>query len=179
MEIHPYGAGFRGGIAGGIVMAIIALIWGWIGHDSAWYPVNILAATILPSLSGDDAAQLSQWHTSGFIVGVVIHACMSAMVGLLYGVILPIVPRFRFIFASIAVPLIWSGLSWATLDVINPVLNEEINWLWFIGSQIGFGIACWFVVSRSERIGTMQNWSMLERLGMDSPGVPDIGGDKE
>lgn len=178
MEIHPYGAGLKGGIAGGIVMAIIAGLWGWLEHDSVWYPVNILGATILSDAQGDDAAQLSQWHTAAFVFGILIHTFMSLMIGMLYGVILPMVPRFRLVFSAIAVPLMWSGLAWATLEVINPVLNQQINWLWFIGSQVGFGIACWFVVSRSEQIGTMQNWSMLERIGMDSPNVPKIGGDE-
>lgn len=178
-EIHPYGAGFRGGIFGGLVMAAIAVAYGFIYHGSAWYALNILAATMLPSLGQDDPAQLAQWHLGGFIVGFCIHACMSMMIGLCYGVILPMIPRFRFLFGVVGIPLLWTGLSWATLSVINPVLNEDINWLWFIGSQLGFGITCWFIVSRSERIGTMQNWSMLERAGMDAPGVPGIGGDKE
>lgn len=178
MEIHPYSAGFKGGIAGGIVMAVIAGIWGLIDQGSVWYPVNILGATILSDMNGDDAAQLAQWHTTSFVFGILIHVFMSAMVGLLYGVILPMVPHFRLIFSAIAVPLIWTGLAWASLEVVNPVLNSQINWLWFIGSQVGFGITCWFVVSRSEQIGTMQNWSMLERLGMESPDVPKIGGDE-
>lgn len=178
MEIHPYGAGLKGGLAGGLVMAAIAAIWGLVEQDSVWYPVNILGATILPDFAGDDAAQLAQWHTGAFVFGIVIHLCMSIMVGLLYGVILPMIPRFRLLFASVAVPLIWTGLAWASLEVINPILNQQINWLWFIGSQVGFGLTCWFVVSRSERIGTMQNWSMLERVGMESPGIRDMGGDE-
>ncbi len=178
MEIHPYGAGIKGGIAGGIVMAIIAGIWGVVSHGSVWYPVNILGATILLNMQGEDATQLAQWDTTAFIVGIVIHAIMSSLVGLLYGIILPMVPHFRLIFSAIAIPLIWTGLTWASLEVINPLLQNEINWLVFIGSQVGFGITCWFVVSRSERIGTMQNWSMMERIGIESPNVPSIGGDE-
>ena len=178
MEIHPYGAGVKGGIAGGIAMAIIAGAWGWIDQGSIWYPVNILGATILPDFADENATQLAQWHTAAFVLGLLIHSCMSLMIGLLYGVILPMIPRFRLLFAAVAVPLIWTGLAWASLDIINPLLNQQVNWWWFIGSQIGFGLACWFVVSRSERIGTMQNWSMLERLGMETPGVKDMGGDE-
>ncbi len=178
LEIHPYGAGVKGGIAGGIAMAIVAGIWGWVDQASIWYPVNILGATVLPDFAHENATQLAQWHTAAFVLGLLIHTCMSLMIGLLYGVILPMIPRFRLGFAAVAVPLIWTGLAWASLDIINPLLNQQINWWWFVGSQVAFGLACWFVVSRSERIGTMQNWSMLERIGMDSPGIREMGGDE-
>ena len=72
-----------------------------------------------------------------------------------------------------------TGLTWASLEVVNPALNLEINWLWFIASQIAFGAVCGFVVSRSERIDTMQNWSMLERTGIESPGIRRMGGEQD
>ena len=179
VEIHPYGAGAIGGIAGGIAMALVAIAYGVITHGSVWYTINILAATVMPSLANADTAELLQWNTWGLIFGLSIHASMSLMVGLLYGVILPMVPRGRPFFAIVIVPLIWSGLAWASLEVVNPQLKSEINWLWFIGSQVAFGAVCGFVVSKSERIATMQNWSTLERIGMESPGVRDMGGDKD
>jgi hypothetical protein len=179
VEIHPYGAGMIGGIGGGMAMAIVAIAYGLITHGSPWYAINILSATIMPSLANADVATLAQWNMWGLIFGIAIHASMSLMIGLLYSVILPIVPRGRPLFAIVIVPLLWSGLAWASLEVVNPQLKSEINWLWFIGSQIAFGAVCGFIVSKSERIGTMQNWSMLERAGMDSPGVPGIEGDED
>ncbi len=179
LEIHPYGAGAIGGLVGGIAMAVIAVAYGLIAEGSPWYTVNILAATILPSLSQDDASQLAQWHTWGFIFGTLIHLSMSIMIGLLYGVVLPMIGKGRILFAAAFIPLLWSGLAWGSLRVVNPVLNDHVNWTWFIISQIVFGAICGFIVTRSERISTMQNWSMLERLGVDSPGVPPIGGDDE
>ena len=179
VEIHPYGAGAVGGLFGAAAMAVVAVAYGLIAHGSVWYPVNLLGATIIPSLADSGAETLSQWSTSGFIWGIIIHLGMSVMVGLLYGVLLPMIPRGRALFAVIFVPAVWSGLSWATLKVINPELNNEINWIWFIASQIAFGAVCWFVVSRSERIDTMQNWSMIERAGIESPGVRGLGGEEE
>jgi len=50
----------------------------------------------------------------------------------------------------------------------NPTLNERIDWTWFVGSQIAFGLACGWVVSRSTKIETMQNWPLTERAGIEA-----------
>ena len=41
--------------------------------------------------------------------------------------------------------------STSALALINPVLAERIDWLWFVVSQVGFGIVAGLVVSRRER----------------------------
>ena len=43
------------------------------------------------------------------------------------------------------------------LGIINPVLDQRIDWLWFVLSQVGFGIVAGIVVSRQERVRTWQN----------------------
>jgi hypothetical protein len=53
-------------------------------------------------------------------------------------------------------PILWSGLIHSILGIVNPVLNQRIDWLWFVLSQVGFGIVAGIVVSRQERIGTSQ-----------------------
>src|SRR5215510_5851775 len=45
LEIYPYSAGVRGGLVGGAVMAVLAILYGLIRHGSIWYPVNLLAAS--------------------------------------------------------------------------------------------------------------------------------------
>ncbi|MEE2907829.1 MAG: hypothetical protein VX527_08345 [Planctomycetota bacterium] len=177
-EIHPYSAGIWGGIIGGIIMAIVATIGSLIEHGSLWYACNLLSATILIGVESQTVEQLSQFNTTSFVVAIVIQVVMSVFVGVIYGVTLPMIPRFPLLFAAAFVPLVWSGLTWATISVINPALGENIDWLWFIGSQITFGIVAGWWIIRTEKIGTMQNWSYLERVGMDSPGVPSQGGDK-
>src|SRR4029434_1450285 len=37
LEIHPYSAGVRGGLVGGAAMAVLAILYGLIGHKSIWY----------------------------------------------------------------------------------------------------------------------------------------------
>ena len=67
--------------------------------------------------------------------------------------------------------LLWTGLIWAVLGVVNPALNARIDWPWFIASQIAFGLAAGFVISRAEPIGTMQTWLLAARAGVEATGV--------
>ena len=61
-----------------------------------------------------------------------IHAVVSLVVGLLYGVMLPMLPRYPIVLAGIVAPLLWSGLLWSFLNVIDPPLNARIEWGWFV-----------------------------------------------
>src|SRR5262245_32584582 len=40
-KYHPYSSGIKGGLAGGVAMAIVACLYGLIAHGSIWYPVNL------------------------------------------------------------------------------------------------------------------------------------------
>lgn len=179
VEIHPYSAGATGGLIGGACMAAFAVAWGLITQGSLWYSVNLLAGAMLSGYAEMSVEELSAFHTGGLIAGAVIQVLMSLFIGLLYGVLLPLLPRFPMTFAAIIIPLIWSGLFWASMTVTNPALGEHVNWIWFIASQVIFGLVTGWWVMRSEKIGTMQNWSYLERLGIESPGVREMGGDQE
>jgi hypothetical protein len=78
-------------------------------------------------------------------------------------------PRYPIVLAGIAAPLLWSGLLWSSLNVIDPLLNARIEWGWFVLCQIGFGITAGLVVSRSEKIRTLQHLSFALRSGIASP----------
>ena len=82
------------------------------------------------------------------------------LVGLLYAVILPMLPRRHMLWGGLIAPLLWTGLFWAVLGVVNPGLNARIDWTWFIVSQIAFGLAGGFVVSRAQPVATMQTWPL-------------------
>ena len=49
VEVHPYWTGVYGGLVGAVAMAGIAMLFGLIAQRSIWYPINLLAAGILPS----------------------------------------------------------------------------------------------------------------------------------
>jgi hypothetical protein len=167
-EVHPYGAGFYGGLAGAVAMALVAMLFGLIAQKSIWYPINLLAAGVLSSLSGATTEQLREFSMPGLIAGSLIHLTTSILVGLLYAVILPMFPRGSGWRAGLVTPVLWSGLIAATLDIINPTLNARIQWGWFVGSQMAFGIAAGWVVSRSEKIGTLQSRPLAERAGIEA-----------
>jgi hypothetical protein len=59
----------------------------------------------------------------------------------------------------------------ATLSVINPALNARIEWAWFVGSQIAFGLAAGWVIGRTEKIETMQSWPLIDRAGIEAQGT--------
>ena len=178
-EIHPYSSGIKGGILGGIAMAIVACVYGVIAHRSIWYPINLLAAAAVPSLAQADLAQLTAFNGTGFIVGLISHGVFSILVGLLFAVLLPMLPSRRAAFwGSLISPLLWSALIWATLRLINPALNARIDWIWFIASQIAFGMTTGYVVHHSKMVETMQTWPLAARAGIEAPGVMSERGEK-
>src|SRR5262245_26847627 len=170
-EIHPYSAGIKGGIVGGIAMAIVAVAYGIIAHGSPWYPINLLAAAALPELSQVRLEELRAFNALALVVALISHAIISILVGLLYAAMLPMLPRHPAFWGGLMTPVMWTGLIWAFLDVINPTLNQHIDWRWFIASQVAFGMIGGFVIARSERIETMQTWPMAARAGLETPHV--------
>jgi len=179
-EIHPYSSGIKGGIVGGVAMAVVACVYGVIAHRSIWYPINLLAAAAVPSLARADLAQLTAFNGTGFIVGLISHGVFSILVGLLFAVLLPMLPSRRAAFwGSLIAPLLWSALIWANLHLINPALNARIDWLWFIASQVAFGMTAGYVVHHSEMVETMQAWPLAARAGIEAPGVMSERGEEQ
>ena len=167
--IHPYSAGLKGGIVGGIAMAIVAVAYGIIAHGSPWYPINLLAAAALPMPAHIGLEELKAFNGLAVVVALISHAVLSLLVGLLYAAMLPMLPRHPAFWGGLMTPLMWTGLIWAFLDVINPTLHRHIDWRWFIASQVAFGMIGGFVIARSERIETMQTWPMAARAGLETP----------
>jgi len=173
VEIHPYSAGILGGLVGGVAMAVTACAYGVIEYGSLWYPINLLAAVAIPSLAAADTAQLAAFNGLAFGVAAISHAAISIFVGLVYAAILPMFPRRPAVSGGVIAPLLWSGLLWASLGVINPTLNGRIDWPWFVASQIAFGIAAGVVITRTQRIRTMQSLPFAARAGIEAPGLSE------
>jgi hypothetical protein len=171
-EYHPYSAGFIGGIFGGIAMAVVACAYGIIFQQSIWYPINLLAAAALPSLANADVTQLRLFNGAGFVVALISHGVISLLVGLLYAVLLPMLPsRFSAFWGSLLAPLFWTGLISATLRLINPALNTRIDWIWFIASQVAYGLVTGYVVEHTKTVETVQTWPLAARAGIEAPGI--------
>jgi hypothetical protein len=171
LEIYPVSAGIKGGVAGSVAMALLAMLYGLVSQHSIWYPINLLAAGFFPSAVTASTEVLATFHLGAFLIAVPIHLITSLLVGLLYGVTLPMLPRRPILFAGIVAPPLWTGLLYSVLGIINPVLNARIDWLWFVLSQLGFGIVAGIVVARQERIRTWQQLPLAVRAGIEAPGM--------
>ena len=175
-RVHPYRAGIKGGLLGGAVMAAFAAAHGILDEGSFWYPVNLLAAVAMPSLGDATLEQLKEPNTAALTVCIVVHGLLSAVVGLLYGIILPMLPGRHFLWGGVLIPLLWTSLVGATLALVNPVLNEYVDWPWFLVGQLLFGVVTGLVVVRSEPVETLQTWPLAARVGIEAGRrAPDDG----
>lgn len=154
-KIHPISAGVKGGIVGGLVMPIPALAYGLLSRHGLWFPINLLSGMMLPSADDLTVAQLEAFNLTALLLGCVIHACLSVGIGLLYGVLLPTLPSGRvgpLFWGGVIMPLLWTGICYGLMGIVNPVLQEHVDWFWFLLSQLVFGVAAAIVVIRSEQI---------------------------
>lgn len=171
LEIYPVSAGIKGGLAGSVAMAVLACLYGLLKQGSIWYPINLLAATVYSQSLDIRTASLNAFHLSSFLIAAVIHLFTSLLVGLLYGAMLPMVPRRPILLGGVVAPILWTGLLHSILGLINPLLDARIDWPWFIASQFAFGIVAGLVVARQERVGTRQFVPFLIRAGIEAPGI--------
>ena len=156
VETFTVTAGIKGGIAGGIAMVVPATIFSLIRYHSLWYAANLLAAGGFISWAGESDAFLAQFHPLGLLAALGIHALTSVLIGLLYGAMLPMFPRYPILTAGFIAPLLWTGILYTALGVISPILNQRIDWPWFVVSQIAFGLVCGFVVNLQVKVRTPQ-----------------------
>ena len=174
--------GLKGGIAGGIAMIVPALAYGLIFQHSVWYPINLLGGAGISSTSGvQDMSMesLRAFHAQTLGIAIIIHAVSCTLIGLLYGSVLPVLPKHPVILGGIIAPLAWSGLLFATLPTINPVMSSHINWPDFLVSQFTFGLVAGLVVSRSDYVRTAQSLPFALRLGLEAPGLMHQDADKK
>ena len=156
IEIFHVTTGIKGGIAGGIAMIVPAALFGLIRYHSVWYAANLLAAGGFVSWAGASDAFLSQFHLQGLLAAIAIHGVTSLLVGLLYGAMLPMYPKYPIVTAGVVVPLLFTALLRPALLIISPILSERIDWLWFTASQLVFGLVCGYVVNLQAKVRTPQ-----------------------
>lgn len=173
LEIYPISAGIKGGLAGCVAMALLAMLYGILSEKSIWYPINLLAAGFFPAAATYPTSVIAAFHLRAFLIAVPIHLITSLLVGLLYGAMLPMLPRRPVLLGGFIAPILWCGLIHSILGIVNPVLNQRIDWLWFVVSQVGFGIVAGVVVSRQQRIPTEQRLPFAVRIGLEESGMKD------
>ena len=135
-------------------MAVLACAYGVLKAGSIWLPINLLAASVYSQSLKLDASQLNAFHADSFAIALGIHALVSTTVGLLYGAMLPMFARRPIVLGGLIGPVLWSGLLYSMLSLLNPTLESHIDWLWFVASQVAFGIVAGLIVVRQPRVAT-------------------------
>jgi hypothetical protein len=70
LEIYPVSAGIKGGLAGSVAMAALAMLYGLISQKSIWYPINLLVAGFFPEAVSATTAQIALFHPLALIIAV-------------------------------------------------------------------------------------------------------------
>ena len=165
LEVYPIKAGVKGGMAGSVAMAVLAVMYGMISGRGMWYAINVLAAGFFPGRH--PMAQIGSFQWDSLLIASVLHLLLSISVGLLYGATLPMLPRHPILLGGLVAPILWSGLVHSFVELIDPQLDQQIDWLWFVLSQVGFGIVAGVVVSRQQRVLTRQHLPFAVRAGFE------------
>ena len=180
VQTYPVSAGVKGGLAGSVAMALLACTYGLLKAGSIWYPINLLAAAVYAASLELGPAQLYTFHADSFAIAVGLHGLVSTLVGLVYGAMLPMLARRPIVLGGLVAPMFWTGLLYSILGIVNPVLEQHVDWLWFAASQVAFGLVAGLVVVRQSRMPTRENLSFALRAGIEAPGtMPPRGSGEE
>jgi hypothetical protein len=171
LEIYPISAGVKGGLAGGVAMAFLAILYGIFSGRGMWYAINVLAAGFFPGRHL--FTQVGAFQPDSLVIASVLHLLICLTVGLLYGATLPMFPRRPILLGGLVAPVLWSGLVHSFVELIDPLLNQQIDWGWFVLSQVGFGIVAGIIVSRQVRVQTWQHLPFGVRAGFEVPSAPE------
>ena len=97
---------------------------------------------------------LEPYHANWFVAAIVVHAILSLCFGLAFAIVLPRLPAIPgpIAWGGLLMPLLWTALSYGVMGVVNPVLQQRVDWPWFVVSQFVFGIVAAIVIVRSEEV---------------------------
>ncbi|HXW93639.1 MAG TPA: hypothetical protein VEK33_24025 [Terriglobales bacterium] len=180
VHTYPISAGVKGGLAGSVAMAGLACAYGLLRAGSIWYPINLLSAAVYAQSLKLEPSELYSFHADSFFIAVGLHGLLSILVGLLYGAMLPMFTRRPIVLGGLIGPVLWSGLLYTMMGLLNPLLASRIDWLWFMASQVAFGLVAGLVVVRQSHMLTRENVSFAVRAGVEAPGLisPRESGEK-
>jgi hypothetical protein len=164
-------AGVKGGIAGGVAMIFPAILYSLIAYHSLWYTINLLGGAGVAGWSNPTFAEVTHFRLSALITATVIHAVGSLLIGLLYGAMLPMMPKRPILLGGLIAPVLWTGVLHSALPLINPYLAARIDWWWFVVSQLTFGVVAGWVVAQQVHIRTEQYLPFAARVGLETPGM--------
>jgi hypothetical protein len=171
LETYPISSGIKGGILGGIVMLIPALLYSVIRYHSIWYVVNLLGGAGVGTWTNPTPQEISRFHLTAFITANIIQGVTTLLVGILYGAMLPIWPKRPILLGGIVAPVLWTGLLHSMLGIVNPFLQQHIDWWSFAASQVLFGLVAGYTVKRLGGLQRLAQVPLSVRLGIETPGL--------
>lgn len=171
LETYPISSGIKGGIAGGIAMIVPAEIYGILKYHSIWYSINLLGGAGVAGWLNPTDQQIAAFHLSALVTATIIHIISSLLIGLLYGAMLPVWPKRPILLGGIVAPVLWTGLLYNILGIVNPFLDQRISWGWFGASQVFFGMVAGFTVAQLGGIRRLRQAPLPIRLGLETPGL--------
>jgi hypothetical protein len=152
--LSPVARGLAGGVLGGVLMPLPAVLWSLGTDRGVWYPLNLLAAMVIPGHNDASASELREFHANWLALALLMHGTLSLGFAVACALLLP---KLRSIpgplaWGGLVLPLLWTGTSYGLMAVVNPVLQERVDWVWFVVSQFVFGVTAAVVVLRSELV---------------------------
>ena len=134
-------------------MPIPAILWSLAAGHGIWYPVNLLAAMathkgIQPTAEVlESFTPIGLWRPSSFT-----RSCHLASVWRSHRAAASTPIPGPLAWGGLLMPLFWTALTYGMMGVVNPVLQERVDWPWFVASQFVFGIVAAIVIVRSEEV---------------------------
>jgi hypothetical protein len=115
--------------------------------------------------------QLTHFNLRAFITANIIQGVVTLLVGILYGAMLPIWPKHPIILGGLVAPVLWTGVLHSALGIVNPFLQQKIDWWSFLAAQVIFGIVAGYTVTKLGRLERLQQLPLPVRLGLETPGL--------
>jgi hypothetical protein len=144
--------GLVAGAVAGLCMTITMAIWGAITGNGIWYPVNLIAATVLTDLQGAPLAELQAFNLTAALVGTLIHFIISVALGLVFDLLLPTLPGHPMVWALIIGPVLWVAAEFAVLPILNARISTAIAPQTFIVAHIIYSLVMGYMIMRSDQL---------------------------
>lgn len=150
--VYPYSAGWIGGVVAGMGMAVVAMVSTIIAGLGPWFPLNLVAATVLRYYQGAPDEVIAQFSYPALVVGIILHLTLSVLVGTLFVLLLPAFPGRPIVWGLVLGPALWFGAQFVVLPLINPRMSTEIWTSAFFASHLAFGLILGWWVERTPKV---------------------------
>ncbi len=150
-NVYPLRVGITGGVVAGAVMALAMALWGALSGNGLWFPVNMISATVLRGLQDASIAELQQFMPMAAFVGTLIHFATSILLGLIFAIVLPMLPGWSWFWGVVVGLLLWAAAQYAVLPLVNPKMEALVNQPTFILANVAYSVVLGWWVSRAEK----------------------------